>query len=109
MEPEEGRTFRDYVTAYMTRAKDDQIHRMAVLLGLDEDKLRAMMAARSTEANINEFGRFDALKATVDKEKAKAYFEKMEGAPIIPPKVPMRIDRLLRKFIVQGGFDLESV
>ena len=109
VEPEEGQTFRDYVTAYMTRAKDDQIHRVAVLLGLDEDKLRAMMAVRSTEVNINEFGRFDALKATVNKEKARAYFEKMEGAPILPPKVPMRIDRLLRKFIVQGGFDLESV
>ena len=104
--PEDGKTFRDYITEYMARAKDDQIHRMAVLLGLDEDKLRAMMVIRTTDANINEFGRFDALKATADKKKAKAYFEKIEGAPIIPPKVPMKIDKLLREFIISGGFDV---
>ena len=66
-----------------------------------------MMALKVTEANINEFGRFDALKATVDKKKAKAYFEKVEDAPIIPPKVPMKVDKLLRDFILSGGFDIE--
>lgn len=107
VEPEDGKTFRDYVTEYMTRAKDDQIHRIADLLGLDGDRLRAMMDVRITDMNINEFGRFDALKATADKKKAKAYFEKIEGAPIIPPKVPMKIDKLLRDFIISGGFDIE--
>lgn len=76
-------------------------------MGLDEAKLRAMMDVRITDANINEFGRFDALKATADKKKAKTYFEKMEGATVIPPKVPMKIDRLLREFIISGGFDIE--
>lgn len=107
VEPDDGKTFRDYITEYMTRAKNDQIHRMAVLLGLDEDKLRSMMDTQITDANINEFGRFDALKATADKKRAKAYFEKIEGAPIIPPKVPMKIDKLLRAFIIRGGFDIE--
>lgn len=107
IEPEDGKTFRDYITEYLTRAKDDQIHHIAVLLGLDEAKLRAMMDVRITDANINEFGRFDALKATAGKKKAKTYFEKMEGATVIPPKVPMKIDRLLREFIISGGFDIE--
>lgn len=107
VEPEDGKMFRDYITEYITRAKDDQIHRMAVLLGLDEGKLRSMMDAKITDVNINEFGRFDALKATADKQKSKAYFEKIEGAPIIPPKVPMKIDKLLRAFIIRGGFDIE--
>ena len=105
--PEEGKTLRDYTTEYMSRAKDDQIHRTAVILGLDESKLRSMMALKITDANINEFGRFDALKATVDRKKAKEYFERTEGAPIIPPKVPMKIDKLLREFIISGGFDIE--
>ena len=91
----------------MTKAKDDQIHRIAVVLGLDEDKLRVMMTLKVTDANINEFGRFDALKATADKGKAKEYFEKVEGTKIIPPKVPMKIDKLLRDFILSGGFDIE--
>lgn len=107
IEPEEGKTFRDYVTEYLSRAKDDQVHRVAVVLGLDEEKLREMMALHTTDANINEFGRFDALKATVDKQKAKAYFEAIEGNRIIPPKVPMKIDKLLRDFILRGGFDID--
>lgn len=107
MEPEDRKTFRDYITEYMVRAKDDRIHRISTVLGVDEDKLRAMMEAHITEANINEFGRFDALKATADKQKGKAYFEAIEGKRIIPPKVPMKIDKLLRDFILQGGFDLD--
>ena len=105
--PEEGKTLRDYITEYMSKAKDDQIHRVAVVLGLDEEKLRGMMALKVTDANINEFGRFDALKATADKKKAKEYFELIEGTKIIPPKVPMKIDKLLRDFIRSGGFDIE--
>lgn len=107
VEPEDGKTLRDYIAEYISKAKDDQIYRVAAVLGLDESKLRNMMALKVTEANINEFGRFDALKATVDKKKAKAYFEKIEGAPIIPPKVPMKVDKLLRDFILSGGFDIE--
>ena len=84
-----------------------RFHRMAVALGIDEDKLRAMMSTYVTDANLNEFGRFDALKATADRKKAKAYFEFIEGVSIIPPKVPMKIDKLLRDFILRGGFDMD--
>ena len=47
-------------------------------------------------------------KATVDKAKAKAYFEAIEGTKLIPPKVPVKYDKLLREFIVSGGFDLKK-
>ncbi len=107
VKPEDGKTFRDYITEYLSRAKDDQIHRLAIVLGLDEEKLRAMMDMRITDANINEFGRFDALKATADKKKAKTYFEAVEGGNIIPPKIPVKIDKLLRDFILQGGFEID--
>ena len=61
-----------------------------------------------TEANINEFGRLDDLKKTVDKEKAKQFFEKREQKKLPPLKVNMRIDKLLRTFILSGGFDIET-
>lgn len=104
--PDENKTLRDYITEYLARAKDDQIHRLAELLGLDEDKLRNLMSMKIVDANINEFGRFDALKATADRQKAKIYFESVEGVKLIPPKVNMKIDRLLREFILRGGFDI---
>ena len=103
---EGNKTLRDYITEYITNAKNDQLHRLATVLGLDEQKLRALMALQITEGNINEFGRFDALKATVDKQKAKAYFENIEGTSIIPPKIPIKIDKLLREFILSGGFEI---
>ena len=108
VQPEEGMTFRDYITLYVTRAKDDQIHRLAVhALGLDEAMLREMMALHVTEDNINEFGRFDALKATIDKAKAKAYFETVTGKRMPLPVVNTHADKLLRDFIIKGGFDIE--
>lgn len=103
---EEGKTLRDYITEYMASAKNDQIHRFSVAIGVDENELRSFMQAKVTEANINEFGRFDRLKATVNVDTAKAYFEKLEGAPVKKFKVPMKIDQILRKFILEGGFDI---
>lgn len=102
----EGKTLRDYITEYISRAKDDQIHRLSDSLGLDEAKLRNIMSLQLNASNINEFGRYDDLKKTVDKSKAKAYFEKLEGRKIIPPKVNVKVDNLLREFILSGGFEI---
>lgn len=106
--PNGEKTFRDYITEYQYQAKNDQVHRLAIELGLNEEKLREMMGLNLTEFNINEFGRLDELKKSVDKQKAKAFFEEKEGVKLIPPKVNMKIDRLLRKFILSGGFDVEN-
>lgn len=103
----EGKTLRDYITEYLSKAKDDQIHRVAVALGVDEVKLRTIMSLRLNSTNINEFGRYDDLKKTVNKAKAKEYFEKIEGTKIIPPKVNVKVDNLLREFILGGGFEIE--
>jgi type I restriction enzyme R subunit len=106
MEP--GKTFRDYITEYLSKAKNDQIHRIVRFLGLDEKKLRNLMAAHVTEASINEFGRFDDLKASVDKAKAKEYFERLENATIPTFKINIKVHNLLQEFILKGGFDIEE-
>ena len=103
---DEGKTLRDYITEYMTSAKNDQIHRFAKALGADETMLRDFMQLRVTEANINEFGRFDKLKATVNRDSAKVFLETLEGAAIKPFQINMKVDRILRKFILEGGFDI---
>lgn len=103
---DEGRTLRDYITEYMTSAKNDQIHRFATAIGVDEAILRSFMQLKITEANINEFGKFDTLKATVDTEKAKTFLEMIEGKPIKKFQINMKIDQMLRRFILEGGFDI---
>lgn len=104
--PEDGKTLRDYITEYRQKAHDDQIHKFAVALGLNEEKLRLMVSLGLEENSINEFGRLDDLKASVDKVKAKKYLEEKEGTTIIPPKVNLKVDALLRKFILKGGFEI---
>lgn len=103
---DEGRTLRDYITEYMTSAQNDQIHRFATAIGVDETILRSFMQSKITEANINEFGKFDTLKATVDTEKAKTFLEMIEGKPIKKFQINMKIDQMLRRFILEGGFDI---
>ncbi|WP_295132231.1 HsdR family type I site-specific deoxyribonuclease [uncultured Catenibacterium sp.] len=103
---QEDKTLRDYINEYKYNAKNDQTHEFAETFGLDEGKLRAMMELNLNELNINEFGRLDDLKKSVDKQKARAYFESVEGAKVLPYKVNIRMDSLLRKFILSGGFEL---
>ena len=103
----EGKTIRDYISEYLSKAKDDQIHKISVVLGLDEKKLRDIMSLHLNSSNLNEFGRYDDLKKTVDKAKAKEYFEKIEGTKIIPPKVNIKVDNLLREFILNGGHEIK--
>lgn len=104
-----GKAFRDYILEYITRSKDDQIHRLSAAIGVDEQSLRDIMTQHVTDDNINEFGRFDALKATVDPAIAKAYFEKLTGIKMPAPKVNIKVDSLLRDFILKGGFDIEEI
>ncbi len=101
------RSFRDYLTDYQAQAKNAEIDTIVKYLGIDADKLIALMNTRTTEANLNEYGRFDELKATIDKQKAKAYFEALEGQTIPPFKVNIKVADLMRNFIIQGGFELE--
>lgn len=100
---EEGKTLRDYINEYMEKAANDQIHECASIFGLSEEQLRSMVAMRLSEANINEFGRFDELMRSVDKNKAKDYFEKVEDAKLNQAKVNVKTDNYLRNFIIYGG------
>ena len=102
------RSLRDYINEYMESAKNDQIHKLSTAFGLDEDMLRSMMALHLDESNINEFGRLDHLKDTVDKDKASEFFEKTEGHKLPLPKVNMKINKMLREFIIKGGFDIDE-
>ncbi|MEG0835808.1 MAG: HsdR family type I site-specific deoxyribonuclease [Christensenellaceae bacterium] len=103
---DEHKTLKEYITEYRTAAKNDQIHRFSLQLGVDECKLRDFMKLDITLNNINEFGRFDVLKNSVNKSTARAYFEKKEGNNLPPFKITIMLDELLREFVISGGFDV---
>lgn len=102
------KTFKDYITEYLYKAKYGQILKLSERLGLDKEKLQKLMQANTTELNINEYGRFDELKSTVDREKAKAYFEKLEGKALPAFRISIKIDQLLKDFIFKDGFELDD-
>ena len=103
-----ARSFRDYLTDYLAQEKQAEIAAIVKYLGIDAGKLIALMNTRITEANLNEYGRFDELIASIDKQKAKVYLEALEGQNIPAFKVNIKAADLLRTFIIQDGFELKS-
>ena len=104
---EKGKTFREYITQYQTNATELQVRNISQVLGLNEAKLWTLMISAVIEQNINEFGRFDDLKNTVNYSQAKAYFEKILGEELPMYEVRMRVHELLQKFILSGGFEIK--
>ena len=102
----EARSFRDYINTYKGNAENAQLGAVVNALGLDKNRLVALMNDKVDETNLNNFGRFDALKETVDREKARAYFEARENKNIPIFQVNIKIEKLLKEFIFRDGFDL---
>lgn len=100
-----GKTFMDYINDFRAKGKDAQVTAIVDALGVDETKLRDLMA-HVDPLNIDQFGRFTALKDTVDKREAKEFFTQREGKPFSPLEVSMKIDELLREFVLSGGCDI---
>ncbi|TQO83544.1 type I restriction endonuclease subunit R, EcoR124 family [Vibrio cholerae] len=96
----DGHSFRDYINDYQNQAEQSRIAVIVEALGLDKDLLLQLMNGDVNAHNINRFGRFDTLKSTVDKRKAKVFFERIERTTIPPFKLNLRIDEYLQKFII---------
>lgn len=104
----EGHTFRDYINTYKDSAENAQLTAVVDALGLDKGLLTALLADNVNDKNLNDFGRFDALKDTVDKAKAKIYFEKQDGVSIPLFKLNIRIDQFLKQFVLAKTDDFLS-
>ena len=56
-----------------------------------------------TESNIDDFGRFSALKGKVNRDIAKAYIEQKEKIELTDFDMELALDEYLRKFILNDG------
>ena len=72
----------------------------------DESSLRNLMSQVITEKNIDDFGRFEKLSKTINMEKAKQYFDRIENKNLQPFEVYIKGQQLLRRFILENGFDI---
>ncbi len=106
IELEEGKTFREYITQYQLSAKNKQVVDLHNAIGVDIELLEKFLESDVTEKNIDEYGRFGVLEKTVDKDKAKEFLEKKAGKKVPMFLVNRDISKLLREFILTGGFDI---
>ena len=99
---DEDKSLSDYITEYQAEAMNDRIHKFAVAIGLSEVKLREFMKHDISDGKFNEYGAFNNLIDSVDKCIAKAYFEQIEGHPIKMFRIPAKIDKAIRQFVLSG-------
>ena len=85
----------DYITTYKQKDANDKVLKVIKGLGLDGDLLRALLARKYTSENLD-LGRLNDLKATVDREKAKVYFNEERIFYL-----NIRIDEFLRELITR--------
>ena len=103
---QEGVTFQDYIYQYRNNVKNEQVHKLHRYFGIEEGLVYQMLDSNVTKDNLNEYGRFDALKATVVKEKAVDYYTKKEGKKVPLFRVNNRVNSLLTEFLLEGGKDI---
>lgn len=104
----EDNEFTDYITEYQFKKEMDQLNYLAETFGLDKVLLHNMMNLRLTENNLNEYGRFTKLTESVDLKRAKVWFEDRLQKKLKPPEVHREKDKLLKAFILDGGFNIED-
>lgn len=100
---DKNKSFMDYVTEYQVKYKNDQIREISIAFGLDESKLRTIMSTVVNENNIDAFGKFTDLLDTVDMNVAKVSLEKELNRELKLYEVHMYVDKILRRFILNGG------
>lgn len=105
---EERYTLRDYITRYAKREKDEQIDKIVDRLGVDRSLVEEFTLRLVNEMDINEFGRFDMLLSSIDRDKMRAFFGEREHGNLSLRKARMAARGLLERFVLEGGFDIDT-
>lgn len=105
-ELQEGWTLQDYIAHYAVNTQKSQVEKMVSYLGCDEKMLLGFLETEVTEANIDDYGRFSALKGSIVAEQAGSYFSGITGREVTVRERNRMADEMLRKFVLSGGKDI---
>lgn len=100
-----NKTFNDYINEMLSKLENNKIKRVVKNLGCSEDLLSYLFKKEVTENTISEYGTFDELKGSCDKEKSKKFFEESYGESYSNNRLLMYIDVYLRYFLLNNGDD----
>lgn len=105
--PTSEKTIKDYINEYMVRLSNDNMRKFADFIGLSLKDLKDFMDDVDRE-NPDAFGKLTELKRHVDKAHLKNNLEKKTGRPFSFPKTNIELDVLLRKYVEENGFNIDS-
>jgi type I restriction enzyme R subunit len=95
-----NKTIYDYINDYQSSELEQQIFTLCEATGLDKDKLKDIMETDVNEQNLNEFGQFDNLLASVDKAKAPEFLKRVLNKEVKRMFLMTNMSNILRRFIL---------
>lgn len=98
LEVEEGKTFRDYIASYGESRKNREIRDAAEALGVDEEKLRDLVMNKPKD--YKEGGRAVALENSIDDERARIYYQRVNHREDTNLQVRLYAKKVLKEFIM---------
>ena len=100
LHPEPGKTLSDYIIQYQLNSLERQVLSLSEATGVNSSQLMGILKSDVTDRNINEDSRFDKLMRTWDMAKSRVFLEKVLGEPVQSFMIRLRMDDLLRSFIL---------
>lgn len=97
-----NKTIRDYIVDYQNTECEQQIFTLCEATGLNKERLKDIMEEDVNEQNLNEFGRFDTLVASIDKAKATAFLKRVLGKDVKRMFLMTSISNVLRRFVLNS-------
>lgn len=98
---QDGKGFMDYILEYSRRELYQNIDLYVKGFGVDKSILTYLVESRfKTSSELRQYGRFDSLVQTIDKNVAEATLDKVESAPVPPRKVIIKVKEYLEDFIL---------
>ena len=100
--------FNQYINAYSISELDKQLDALVNFTGVDKEKVKDLLNLRLTDKNLNEYGRYDALKNTVNDDLVLRNLTRLKGEEVPKFKAKFYVDKLLRKFILEEPFNIND-
>lgn len=95
-----GYSIQDYIAKYQQKELYGHVTILSEATGLNTAELMHIMESDVNESNIDEFNRFSNLKMSLNLNKTKEFLSKIEGIEIPSRLVMIKIDKILRDFIL---------
>lgn len=101
-----SKSFKDYIDLYNHNILLENIDKLCAGFGFSKFLLIKIMSYHLKEENLNRYARFDQIMDTINHAIAKATLERIEGVPVPDFKVHQKASKILKKFILLGGFSI---